>query len=271
MVYWMCGAVFMCTWPSVIILWASRAFTSRDQQCIFLITLLLVVHVCIYLVWLLLHVCVFTLYVLHKLVFCVSVAAHCFILNSLTSASQRCIPVVTVSVKRKQSSKTCCSPSSPVLKLWHFSWTSGVCVGAVLAQLFQENKQLGRYSGAVGKREKLPLCCVLLCNMKKVKGLENSVICWFTRSCRFSFLIGYRLKVSVLKTKGTEGPFYTVYRVYLPGYLPIQPKVTWVLFQASKRWLHVALSRNRSKIHTFRLVVIELHLQDSSVLLLPAS
>lgn len=75
----------------------------------------------------------------------------CVFTALLRTLSDLCIPVVIVSVKGKQSFK---KPGAAVTLTFQLKFSS--CVGVMLAQLFQENKQLGRYSGAAGKRERLP-------------------------------------------------------------------------------------------------------------------
>lgn len=88
----------------------------------------------------------------------------------LTSASQRCIPVVIVSVKRKQSFKSLVLPVFAGAETLTFQLKFSLCVGVLLAQLFQENKQLGRYSGAVGKREWLPYAVSYRATRKRLKA-----------------------------------------------------------------------------------------------------
>lgn len=71
-------------------------------------------------------------------------SSQLFFQHILTYASQQCIPVVIVSVKRKQSSKTWCSLSLPELKLWHFSRSSGVWVLCLLNYFKKTNSWADR-------------------------------------------------------------------------------------------------------------------------------
>lgn len=100
-------------------------------------------------------ICVFFIYMC--LYVCISVYTHThihtteaspfhsfFFQHILTYASQQCIPVVIVSVKRKQSSKTWCSLSLPELKLWHFSRSSGVWVLCLLNYFEKTNNWADR-------------------------------------------------------------------------------------------------------------------------------
>lgn len=133
-------------------------------------------------------VCVFTLhYMYFPGCFCVSAAVHCFILNTFWPLRLSGAFLWWLCLWKENSLQ---KPGAPGLcRCWNsdISAEVQVCGGVLLAQLFQENKQLGRYSGTVGERERLPLCCVLLCNMKKVKRLGDSVIADLPRADSFHF------------------------------------------------------------------------------------
>lgn len=71
--------------------------------------------ICVYMcAFLCIHTYTYTL--LKQVLFSAALRSF-FSQHILTYASQQCIPVVIVSVKRKQSSKTWCSLSLPELKL----------------------------------------------------------------------------------------------------------------------------------------------------------
>lgn len=100
------------------------------------------------------YMCFFFIYVFICVHFCVYTHTNThywsksfsqlFFQHILTYASQQCIPVVIVSVKRKQSSKTWCSLSLPELKLWHFSRSSGVWVLCLLNYFEKTNNWADR-------------------------------------------------------------------------------------------------------------------------------
>lgn len=112
-----------------IILGVSAAFTCRDQHCILLIVHVFVVPVCIYLVWFLLRACVCVCVYLICTRQAVFVCSLLYCEHILTSASQQCIPVVIVSVKRKQSFKNPVLPVFAGAETLTFQLKFRLCVG----------------------------------------------------------------------------------------------------------------------------------------------